>query len=48
MNVPYTDMNLKEAAKRIGVCYSSLTRWCQEGRINCTNIGGVQRKPDML
>lgn len=38
MNVAYNQINCSDAAKIIGVDYSSVTTWCRSGRINCTNI----------
>lgn len=38
MNVAYNQISCSDAAKIIGVDYSSVTTWCRLGRINCTNI----------
>ena len=38
MNVAYNQISCSDAAKIIGVDYSSVTTWCRSGRINCTNI----------
>lgn len=39
MNVAYDQINCNDAAKRIGVDYSTVVRWCRLGIINCVNIG---------
>lgn len=38
MNVAYNQINCSDAARIIGVDYTSVTKWCRSGRINCTNI----------
>lgn len=38
MNVAYNQISCSDAAKIIGVDYSSVTTWCRSGRINCINI----------
>lgn len=38
MNVAYNQISCSDAARIIGVDYSSVTTWCRSGRINCTNI----------
>lgn len=45
MNVPYNEINAKDAAKRIGVDYSTVIGWCRRGLINFINFGGGTKNP---
>lgn len=45
MNVPYTEINLSDAAKRIGVDYSTVAGWCRRGLINFINLSEGTTNP---
>ena len=38
MNVAYNQINCSDASRIIGVDYSTVVRWCRDGKINATNI----------
>ena len=38
MNVAYNQISCADAAKVIGVDYSTVTNWCRDRKINCINI----------
>ena len=38
MNVAYNQINCSDASRIIGVNYSTVVRWCRDGKINATNI----------
>lgn len=38
MNVAYNQISASDAAKTIGVDYSTVVSWCREGRINSVNV----------
>ena len=40
MNVAYNEISCADAARMIGVDYSSVVKWCRDGRINCVNVSG--------
>lgn len=45
MNVPYNEINLTDAAKRIGVDYSTIAGWCRKGLINFIDLSEGTTKP---
>lgn len=49
MNVAYNQINSADAARIIGVDYTTVVGWCREGKINSYNIGeGVSRGRYMI
>lgn len=40
MNVAYNEISASDAARMIGVDYSTVVAWCREGRVNCVNVSG--------
>ena len=48
MNVPYNEINVKDAAKRIEVHYATVANWCNKGTINCVNVGDGPTRPRYL
>lgn len=38
MNVAYNEISCADASRMIGIDYTTVTKWCKEGRINCNNI----------
>lgn len=45
MNVPYNQINLSDAAKRIGVDYSTVAGWCRRGQINFIDLSEGTTNP---
>lgn len=45
MNVPYNEINARDAAKMIGIDYTTLIKHCRKGAINVSDVGGGKRKP---
>lgn len=44
MNAAYNEISCADAARMIGVEYSSVAKLCKAGRINCVNVsGGTER-----
>ena len=49
MNVAYNQINSADAARIIGVDYTTVVAWCREGKINSVNIGeGISRDRYMI
>lgn len=49
MNVAYNQINSADAARIIGVDYTTVVGWCRDNKINSTNIGeGVSRGRYMI
>lgn len=48
MNVPYNEINARDAAKMIGIDYTTLVKHCRKGTINVSDLGGGKRKPRYL
>lgn len=47
MNVPYNEINARDAAKMIGIDYTTLVKHCRNGVINVSDVGGVEESPDI-
>lgn len=45
MNVPYNEINLTDAAQRIGVSYSLLADWCKRKLINYVDLSEGKSRP---
>lgn len=48
MNVPYNEINARDAAKMIGIDYTTLVKYCRKGTINVSDVGGGKGKPRYL
>jgi hypothetical protein len=44
MNAAYNEISCADAAKMIGIEYSSVAKWCKSGKINCANVSGGTSK----
>ena len=44
MNAAYNEISCVDAAKMIGIEYSSVAKWCKSGKINCINVSGGTEK----
>lgn len=40
MNAAYNEISCADAAKMLGMEYSSVAKWCKAGRINCVDVSG--------
>jgi len=40
MNVAYNEISCADAAKMLGVDYSTVTKWCRDNKINHVNVSG--------
>lgn len=45
MNVPYNEINLTDAAQRIGVSYSLVADWCKRKLINYIDLSEGNSRP---
>lgn len=45
MNVPYNEINLSDAARMLGLDYSTLSGWCRNNRINFIDLSNGTTKP---